>query len=315
MPTGFESWREYNDENNERLRAVYNTKARGSHAIHDASNECHVPNLSKWLHPDKYPMYDRLPNGQYASLGFYALTRGWLGEDPELFYKTFSTSLGQNAEDLDTTDLSRHYDVYRLSFLANGYVLKGSLSIERRRGEVTIRTKEYSCIPASVTRAIGQGEATISFPRTGYLFNRGGNEYLLISCKDRYPNEVQTAYLQDHGDFNHFEGPFSDWHGRDFYLGYIVAIQRSKALPDSEAVALRPEQVDAAILRKLKDAAKIGSMLGLVEEEKRQDEGKGSRKKRRASVTTKKRGADDSKKRRHANVRKRGRRVAKRQSR
>jgi hypothetical protein len=55
---------------------------------------------------------------------------------------------------------------------------------------------------------------------------------------------------------NQFEGSFSDWHGRDIYYGYMIASATEKPLDEKDAKAMRPHEIDPAILKKLKENRK-----------------------------------------------------------
>lgn len=231
------------------------------------SERCKVPNLSKYLNKDTG--YDRtMPYQQYAALAFYGITSGWLGSDADAYYKDFFAFLGMDVNGAPRTSLESHYVVYRFSFLAPGFILKGPLNLTRDVDTVAVRTDEFHRIQIDVARRFPFGagaETDFKFPRSGHLFPRGGNEYLMISRKDGdgFRNQIQTSYLQAHGnDLNSFEGPFSDFHGTQLYFGYMIATKADFPLANDDACALETDAVDPEIVKVLREGSKKGTVVG-----------------------------------------------------
>lgn len=158
------------------------------------------------------------------------------------------------------------YVVYRYSMLAPGHILKGSLNIKYDNLSKALKTQELYRIPTALLteeeakpniESLELDGGDFRFPRNGYFFARGENDYILISKKPYVrPVQVQTIYFDDvHGVSQSPErrkltlmyGRLSDWHGRNFYSTRVVAVRRSEPLNENEITALEPNKINASI--------------------------------------------------------------------
>jgi hypothetical protein len=249
----FGAWSEYNDTTllalRERVREYCD--AGEAKAEKNLADDTQISNLPRWLSAD-IP-FKKLSLTNYYRLVLHGITNRWLASDPDALYRDFCSFLEQRPHSLPdlrgpkNQELVRHYEVFRFSLLAKGAVMRGSLTLTQRPNETTIETFERSARPTGTKGQADYDPAGARYQRTGLLFPRGENKYLMISKKHDAPTEIQTTYLIEMGSHHMLHGRFSDWHGDSFYATRMVAQLLTRRLDDSEIKGIEPEDLDPGV--------------------------------------------------------------------
>lgn len=256
MPSVYDVWLEYTPENCESLRRAAESYCDDGPAKAEAilSEEASFTNLRKWLNQNKG--HQKISEENYYRLVLIGLRDGWLGMDTRPLFRSFTIWLGHRMPKREGPRVD-HYEVYRYSFLAPGYVLYGGLTITYGKEQVT--TEELYKIQSDVAKEKKLGQIELVFPRTGLVFSRGKNSYLMISKRINRESEIQTTFLEEVVGGQVLKGPFSDWHGADFYTGRMYASRIEKPLHKDRICAVKPEEVPASVDKYLTDSLKPSS--------------------------------------------------------
>jgi hypothetical protein len=248
MPNFFDQWLPWTEKSKAELRNRVNAYCAGGakkETMQSLADDCEFTNLRKWLHSNSG--HEDISFDNYAKLVLVGLKGGWLGRDERPLFRGFSEFLGHPLPKgglKHSGHKTEHFEMHRYSFLAQGYIFRGALSITHEREQITVT--EMCRIQSEVAKEHGLGEDDQWFSRTGLLFPRGEESYLMISHKDAFHNEVQTAYLDRVAD-GVYRGPFSDWHGNNFYAARIHISRRQTALKDDEIRVVKPLEIRGAV--------------------------------------------------------------------
>ncbi|MFZ3351794.1 MAG: hypothetical protein WA268_13085 [Xanthobacteraceae bacterium] len=191
------------------------------------------------------------------------------GIDEEAYDRAFggiSDFLGHPAEVTfeRVADFVGNYVVYRYSYLAPGYVLKGSLTITADAKRRALRTREHYRIQSEMlTRILTQPEKSkmaqeqskvqdLDFPRDGYFFPRSPDSFVMISKKtkkrEHEPVEIQTIYFDNVYESirepDYMRGVVTDWHGDRFYSTRVAVQKLEEPLPLDQIATLDPLDVN-----------------------------------------------------------------------
>jgi hypothetical protein len=238
MPSAFDEWITYDAKACDRLRTRVKQHLDGSPSkTTDALAEAaQYTNLRKWV--KGYQDHKRISESNYYRLVLVGLRDGWLGFDTRPLSQLFAHWLELQSPDQTRVD---HYEVYRYSFMASGFVLRGRMSVTYESTQIT--TQEMYRIQADVAKLRKIGEGDLLFPRSGLLFKRGKRNSLIVSKRDPEPREIQAAFLEESAAGHVMSGPFCDWHGSKFYAGRMYASKLNQRLSDDDVLALKPEQI------------------------------------------------------------------------
>jgi hypothetical protein len=264
MADFYSEWMTANVGNKEklRLRVKAYCDAQGAKAEGNLAAAAQYSNLRKWLNQNEG--HEDITDGNYYRLLLVGLRDKWLGRDDRSLFRAYSAFLGYPLPEdgvAHSGPAHEHYEVYRYSLLAPGYVLRGRLDITYEAEQIS--TRELYKIQAEVMRQFGRGDHDGIFPRSGFLFPRGHRSYLMISMRDDARHEIETAFLQI-GAAGVLEGRFSDWHGNDFYAARMYACRRSNMLPEEHIVAIKSTEVLVPINNYLIRALGGGSYVVVI---------------------------------------------------
>jgi hypothetical protein len=152
------------------------------------------------------------------------------------------TSVKSSDIDYTVSNVVGRYEVYRESFWAPGYILRGLMTIEHERPTNTITTKEHYYIQKDVARM------PKTFKRSGY-FLRGERISTVVSRKDDVP-EIQVMFLKNlnvAGDGPNpqqmltMDGLFVDYQGGEIYASG-VSMYRIEGEPKPDHVKAMEEK-------------------------------------------------------------------------
>jgi hypothetical protein len=219
-------------------------------------------NLQKWLNENDG--HKDITYNNYAKLALVGITEGWLCHDDRSFFSGFADFIGHSVPKdglQHTSKRDEHFEVYRFSFLVKGYVLRGSMSFKYDKHKVS--TTETYCIQDSLANEHGLAESNNKYNRSGFLFKRSENSYLLLSHRDRTPSEIQTAYLERLSE-GVYQGAFSDWHGSRFYASRMHIRRIKTPLHESRIEAIKPDEVHDEIRHYLTKDLSAGSWVVLL---------------------------------------------------
>lgn len=258
MANFYDDWKEPSEENKERLRnrVWEHCKSSPAKTLDGIADSSGFKSLRRWLNQNED--HRKILDENYYRLVLIGLRDKWLGRDDRSLYRLFAAFIGYPIPDSGllvgtAKKYHEHYEVYRYSLLASGYVLRGRLDITYESEQII--TSERYRIQAEAMKESGRGEVERIFPRFGLLFPRGPRSYMMISMREGALDEVETAFLHVGPDLE-FQGRFSDWHGDDFYAARLLARKRQRQLEESEIKALKPNEVAPRIIEYLTKALK-----------------------------------------------------------
>lgn len=266
MPNIPSSWLKCTEKNVAALRDIF-LKQREKGQKQDgfaAAAEWQPSEMSKWLnHGTPQPIESRY----FKLLGFVA-DSGWIPpEDYDQVFFGISRFLEYPLDDL-TSQFKKcegDYVYYRFSYLAPGYILRGSLHVEYNNVIKALQTTEqcriqgeiFSDADSNETDGIKTKGEDLHFPRTGYLFPRGTDSFVLISKKTNvHPVQLQTVYFDnayggsrahEHRDPGLMYGLVTDWHGKTFYTTRIAAQKLISPLPEDKIATVALGQINPVI--------------------------------------------------------------------
>jgi hypothetical protein len=267
MASPYDEWSVYSEANQAHLRdrvlQVCKARPKEINRLQIALDcDFNYTNFDKWL--NEYQKYAILSKARYYRLVLHGLHHGWLGTDGAALFREFSHFLGSNMEQAKEiyTRIQGHYVVHRFSYLARGYVLRGSLDITYQKELNLFSTKESYRIQGGVMNDMSLGLEDAWYNRSGFFFPRGEHSYLLVSRKDEHPSEIQMTYLEAHGQNNNLlRGQFSDWHGDKFYAARMIAPRIPHSLPKSEVLTFDQAVIDTKIKQYLTENLRVEDYL------------------------------------------------------
>ena len=232
-------------EAKEELRKRVKAHATTQNVIDQLKADAKYANLQKWL--NKNDNHEDITYNNYAKLVLIGITEGWLCHDERSFFREFAEFIGHPVPKEGLQNIIKkeeHFEVYRFSFLVKGYVLRGSMSFKYEKRKIL--TTETYFIQDDLASEHGLAKSNNKYHRSGFIFQRNENSYLLISHRDRTPSEIQTAYLERLSD-GVYQGAFSDWHGSRFYASRMHIRRIKTPLPESRIEAIKPDEVHSDI--------------------------------------------------------------------
>ena len=249
MANIYQRWFPRTDNSKDALRALVKQRCASDKTMkvyHDIISKTGFTNLQKWLR--QADGHENISEANYFKVVMLGLSEGWPGLDerPSTAMLADFLHIGPAPVGLvHNGDATEYYEVYKYSFLARGYILRGLLTLHFEQGQ--IKTTEKYRIQSEVAKEFGPGEEDIIFDREGFLFKRSDNQYLMISHRLGSPNEIQTAYLSAQSLNHVLRGSFSDRHGDSFYAARIYMSYLRKSLAADRICAVRPSEIHAPI--------------------------------------------------------------------